>query len=304
MKWTLKNITLWMALLIAAALLPACSTDSNSGLTDAQTSGDAPPLPEMSTMVFDLDFFGVEAPAVSEQSLVTGRPGDELQAADSANRSNWINAFVRALYLQLAMYDALEEPIGAFALAVHSVPQLQDDGSWLWTYIFVDDGVEYSIFLYGTPGDAWVDWRMEVSTNTPGFMLDHFVWFRGRTHNSDREGYWQFYDPVFKTPAQVAGTTGATPGVETVRIDWENPSRTEHRLTVTVNGAGHDDEGDYLEFFESSFVGSITHYDAGEGVTSDITYYPDGSGSLIVPDYNNGERACWDQQQFDVDCAL
>ena len=28
----------------------------------------------------------------------------------------------------------------------------------------------------------------------------------------------------------------------------------------------------------------------------------DGSGSLRVPDYNDGVRACWDTNQFDVEC--
>jgi len=302
MKWTTRTFVIWMALLVAAAFLPACSNDDTSSLTDPQTSSDAPQLPAMSTMVFNLDFFGLEAPEVSQQSIVTGKPDQELQTADSANRGNWINAFVRALFLQLLMYDALEEPVGAFALAIHSVPQQQDDGSWLWTYIFVEETIEYSVFLYGTPQDTYVDWRLEVSTNDPDFLLTHFVWFSGQTQNNDSGGYWQFFDPVFDGPALVAGSMAATPGVETVRIDWANPSRTEHRLTISVNGIGHEDEGDYIEFFESSFVGSITHYDAGEGLTSDITYYPDGSGSLTVPDYNNGERACWDQHQFDTDC--
>ena len=302
MKWTTRTFVIWMALLVAVSVLPACSNDNNSSPTDPQTSGDAPQLPAMSTMVFNLDFFGIETPAVSQQSIETGTPGQELQAAESANRTHWINAFVRALYVQLLMYDALEEPVGAFALAIHSIPQQQDDGAWLWTYIFVDEAVEYSVFLYGTPQDTYVDWRMEVSTNDPGFLLDHFVWFSGRTQNDESAGYWQFNDPVFDGPAFAAVSTASTPGVNTIRIDWQNPSATEHRLTITVNGTGHKDEGDYLEFFESSFVGSITHYDAGEGLTSDITYYPDGSGSLTVPDYNNGEQACWDQHQFDTDC--
>lgn len=290
-----------LTILIAVFLLPACSDDNGNPALPEQNAG-APELPPMSTMVFTLDFFGVEPPDVGAQSIETGKPGAELYAADAANRANWINAFIRALFLQLVMFDALEEPIGAFALAIHSVPQAQEDGSYLWTYIFVEDGVEYSIFLYGTPQQDHVDWRMEVSTNDPDFLLDHFVWFEGEVNNDDDQGYWQFYDPILDSPAYVAGAGAATPGVQTFRIDWQNPSRTEHRLTVTANGVGHEDEGDYLEFFESSFLGMIEHYDASEGQLSDITWYPDGSGSITVPDYNNGEKACWDTQQIDTDC--
>jgi hypothetical protein len=289
-----------MTLVLAAALLPACSQDDNSGLVDPGTSDQAPALPATSTMMFTVDFFGANPAGVTPQEIESGRPGPVLQTVGTDNRTHWINAFVRALYVQLLVFDALEEPIGAFALAAHSVPQKQDDGSWLWTYIFVEEGLEYSIFLYGTPSDTYVDWRMEVSTNDPDLLLDHFVWFGGRTWNDNSHGYWQFHEPATGTPVVTAGT--ATPGTESVRIDYANPSRTEHRLTVTVNGAGHVDEGDYLEFFESSFVGSITHYDASEDLQSDITYYPDGSGSMTVPGYNGGEQACWDQNQFDTVC--
>ncbi len=117
--------------------------------------------------------------------------------------------------------------------------------------------------------------------------------------NDNSGGYWQFYDPIFGGPAASAP---ATDGVETARIDWENVSATEHRLTVTVNGEGHEDEGDYLEFYESTATGTIDHYDASEDASSNITWYADGSGSLTVPDYNDGQQACWDTNQEDIDC--
>jgi hypothetical protein len=253
--------------------------------------------------MFELGFFDIQMPEVSQQSIEIGKPGAELEQAAAANRTHFINAFVRALYVQLLMFDALEEPIGAFALAIHSIPQEQADGSWLWTYIFVENGMEYSIFLYGTPApsDNYVDWRLEVSTNNPDFRLDHFVWFDGRSYTNDSAGYWQFYDPVFG--GAVPASSPATDGVATVRIDWQNPSPTEHRLRVEVNGEGHVDEGDYLEFFESSFLATIDHYDASEDAYSNITWYADGSGSITVPDYNDGETACWDTEQKDADCS-
>jgi hypothetical protein len=293
MKRTKKTLGILMAFLLAAWMLPACSSDDNTSPVEPSYPVDAPQLPSMSTMVFDLQFFDIEAPQVSQQSIETGKPnGGELQASDSANRANFINAFIRILFVQLLMYDALEEPIGAFALAIHSIPQQQEDGSWLWTYIFVDDGLEYSIFLYGTPdtGDEYVDWRMEVSTNDSSNPLDHFVWFDGRTYHDESNGYWQFHDPSLPAPHHSA------------RIDWQNPSETESRLTIEVNGPDHPDYGDRLEFFESSFLATLDHYDAGADESGNITLYADGSGSLTVPGYNNGDEACWDTEQKDTAC--
>ncbi len=172
----------------------------------------------------------------------------------------------------------------------------------MWTYIFVEDDIEYSVFLYGTPQENHVDWRLEVSTNDPEFLLDHFKWFEGEVMNDNSEGYWQFYDPVLAPPTLITNVSAATEGTETVRIDWEHASATEHRLSVTVNSEGHPDEGDYLDFYESLIVGYINHYDASEVQYSEITWYPNGSGSLTVPDYNNGEKACWDEKQEDTNC--
>jgi len=281
-----------MAILLAVYLLPACTNEDPTGPADPGDPVGAPQLPPVSTMLFNLQLFNVEAPQVSARSLETGKPGDELLQAGAADRTNFITAFVGAVYVQLLTLDALEEPIGAFAFAIHSIPQHQDDGSWLWTYIFVDEGLEYSIFLYGTPspGDQYVDWRMEVSSNDPSNTLDHFVWFDGRSYNDDSHGYWQFYDPSLPTPHASA------------RIDWQNPSATEHRLAVEINGPDHPDDGDSLVFFESSFLCSIDHYDAGEDLESNITFYADGSGSLTVPDYNGGETACWNTEQINTDC--
>ena len=41
---------------------------------------------------------------------------------------------------------------------------------------------------------------------------------------------------------------------------------------------------------------------------SDATWFirwnaTDGTGSLQVPDYNGGREACWDEQQYDVECG-
>jgi hypothetical protein len=289
----ITTTALWM--LIAMFVLGGCLKSGNdiAGPEDS----DAPTLPSTSTMRFSLDFMGT-LPEVDEESIRAGKATGAL-AETAGDRSNWINAVVRAIFLQLVVYDALEEPVAAFALAVHSVPQPQDDGSYLWTYIFKDELIEYSIFLYGTPKVDRVEWRMEVSTNDPAMPLDHFVWFDGESLNDDSRGFWQFYEPVNETAPAIAAMT---PGAEVVRIDWFHPGVGEERLRISVNGVGHPDEGDWLEFHETPGTGLINHFDASESQDSNITAYSDGSGSIQVPDYNDGVKACWDTEQRDTMC--
>jgi hypothetical protein len=281
-RTTLAGLFMWAA-------LAGCSDDSTT--RPDVDNNQAPALPAVSTMKFNLDFYGVQAPTVDAQSLETGRPSDAmLQTAAAGDHENWINAYVRAVFIYLTTFDMLEEPIGAFAYAIHSVPQKQSDGSYLWTYIFVDKEIEYSVFLFGTPKLDTVEWRMEVSSNNPAQVLNHFVWFTGESKRDDTGGYWQFYVPVDETN-----------GVPVVRIDWVNGLH-EDTLTLTVNGAGLENEGDVLEFSDSKATGSIEYFDASENLTSSIIWHSDGSGSLTVPDYNGGAKACWDTEQRNVAC--
>ena len=47
----------------------------------------------------------------------------------------------------------------------------------------------------------------------------------------------------------------------------------------------------------------MNFYDASENLNADITWDEvTGAGSIQVPDYNDGERACWDEDQDDIEC--
>ncbi len=287
MKSNTKMMLTMLVIVAMGALFAGCSGDDSGTAPTEASLNSAPKLPSVETMTFNLDFFGADMPSPDAQSLMTGKASDDLQAA-AGDRTNFINAIVRALFVQLLMYDALEEPIGAFALAVHSVPQEQNDGSYLWTYIFVEDNVEYSIFLYGTPQVGSVLWRLEVSTDDGA--LNHFVWFDGEFQEDDTGGYWQFYEPVT-----------ASTGDPVVRIDVSNTGGVE-QLRVTVNSLTSEDSGDILTFTETDDEGSITFLDASTLTTDEIRWYVDGTGYIDVSDYNNGERGCWDDKQKDTIC--
>jgi hypothetical protein len=290
-----KRLLLYFTAAIVLLGFAACSEDGDTGFSPQPT---APSLPSLSTMAMDVSFFGVGAVA-----------GSAVEAADPAirpavgNKRNWIEAAVRVMYAQLLFYDAFEEPIGAFAAAIHSVPQHQADGSWLWTYIFVEGGIDYGIFLYGKVVDDHVEWRMEVSSTDPAFTLDHFVWLDGHSQRDDRFGYWQFYKPVPPAPASARlYMASMTPGVPSVRVDWQRNGPGDRSLTVVVNEVGSPDEGDALAFHKAPAEHTLDVHDEGLQEDHNVTWYPDGSGSLTVPNYNGGQKACWDTRQEDVAC--
>lgn len=284
------------ALVASMFAFGACSNDNSPA--DPGTPLAAPVLPNQSTMTMNLSFFGLDEKASSNKNMDT-----DAMLASAGDHSNWINAVVRALFVQLSFYDAFEEPIGAFAYAINSVPQEQPDGSWLWTFIFVEGPIEYSVFLSAMEVDDHIDWRLEVSSNDPALILDHFLWFDGQSQLDESSGYWQFYG-IDEAPAAVAGLHAAamTPGVPAVRIDWQHNGPNDNRLTILVNEVGGDDEGDQVDFIETPTSGSISYLDADVQENHVIRWNADGSGDITVPDYNGGLTACWDTEQVNTVC--
>ncbi len=287
-----------MVVLAAMLLLPGCSKDNQVTAPDTPEQLTLPPV---STMTMDVDFF--QSAQVDSQSVMLGKLVRPPVAA--ASKLNFLNAAVRVFFLNVVAYSALVEPVAAFATAIHSVPQYQpDDGSWLWTYVFVDNhGSEYSIFLRGKRMDTYVAWSLEVSSNDPDLLLDHFLWFDGEVQNDERSGYWQFYEPDSSAAAtSFAASAMATSGVQTVRIDWQNLSAIDRQLTLLINKPGDPAEGSTLTFDEALEMSSIEFFDATTDNTGEIIWNRDGSGSIEWPDYKDGARSCWDVWQNDIDC--
>ncbi len=283
-----------LAIVIALFGLQACSGDNDPAAPPVER---APALPDASTMTLDLSFF--DSAPVDRASIAAGGP---LLVQTVTGKENFINGAVRVYFVELVFWAALQPPVAAFALAIHSVPQLQDDGSWLWTYIYVENELEYQIFLYGTDAGNHSEWRMEVSTNNPAMPLDHFVWFTGEAMKAESSGYWQFYEPVTGPAEAAASGLARSPGIQSVRIDWLNGLDGTHELTVLNNMPGGKDEGDHLVFSGSPAMSAVEFTDVSGPLIYNVTWYRDGSGSIEVPDYNNGEKACWDTHQNDAVC--
>jgi len=256
-------------------------------------------LPSVNTMTMDIAFF--ESAQIDPQSVRQGKLYSSTVASPAGSKLNYLNAAVRVLFLDVVAFTALAHPVAAFSTAIHSVPQYQQDGSWLWTYVYVDNTSEYSIFLRGKRMESYVVWSMEVSTNDPAMPLDHFLWFAGELQNDGRSGYWQFYEPE-EALASAAGAIADTPGIPCIRIDWQNNSRIDRQLAFLMNKPDAAEENSTLVFEEALEMATIEFYDATSDNTGAIIWHRNGSGSIEWPDYNNGAKSCWDLWQDDIAC--
>jgi hypothetical protein len=286
-----------LALAVGLAL-GACSSskDTSPTGTGENQQPQPPTLPDLSTMTIDLSFFQQYSGATTDAGHGFRRSAGQVPG------SNFLNAAVRAVALWSFVEAFLAMPVTVYAVALHSVPQPQPDGSWLWTYVFVDSAGEYTVYLTGVPGDGYVDFAMRVSSTDPALPLDHFLWFEGRVMDPGTQGFWQFYVPDSTVTAAAAYPTAAqTPGIPCVRIDWSETSDSSD-LSFLVNYPSVPETGDSLHFHADPSVHRITYTDADQGTTGIVEWYPDHSGFIQWPDYNGGAKSCWNALLQDVPC--
>jgi hypothetical protein len=248
--------------------------------TSAPTK-EAPDLPPAESLEFDLSFF-------QQQNL----PGQAQGTDEALAKFNWLNAVVRVAYVNLAVVQNLTPPCLAFAAAVHTVPVLEDDGTWLWTYTWMSpENVPFTIHLRGHVRDPHIEWSLRVTAPDADPPLDDFLWFAGESGIRSNSGYWILNDSDEGQPVPCA------------RIDWDYPALLDRVLTFENIEQANPDFGDRLTYRVEGVMISILFQDTSEGVDSDVTWNAQtGSGSLQVPDYNDGLRACWDEHQEDVLC--
>ena len=260
---------------LASALLAGCGTGVDPDPAAPRTES-APTLPDANRLAVDLGFFAGGA-----------------EAAKTAGHANFVNAYLRAVLVGAMTDLVLAPPVAAFALAVDTVPSRQDDGSWIWVYTFVDGDQEAQVRLRGLAGhDALgdrVDWQMRVTLHDAHHDLDRALWFDGTTRRDGDEGAWTFYDlDQPDAPAAAVLAWSHTAARDELHLEALRGADAGDALTFSVAGPAHridfSDGGSDLEWF--------IRWDAG-----------DGTGSLQVPDYNGGREACWDAQQYDVECG-
>jgi len=272
-----RNLRCGMAILAIGALflvltlnLTGCSdTDSNPTGPPAH---QAPTLPDANQLDFDFSFF-------DEASQL------EKSAQDQGIYDNFINAYLRTVVLDLMAHLVLAAPVTAFSAAVHTVPMPQPDGSWVWTYDWRHGHETVIISLRGMPAGEVVEWDLSL---IPGGMGDGVLWFSGTTSGDGEEGSWIFHD-LDNEGYPVCG-----------EISWGETAAGGNFLQFLSRE--QDSDGDTLRF-EDNNPNFIITFAPGTGETSSfIRWHADGHGSLMVPDYNGGAEACWDEDLFNIEC--
>lgn len=277
MKTRLATLAL---LALTVPMLTGCGKEPTAP-TAAQT---APAPPPAASVNFDFSFFQRTGGA---QAFAAHPNGVE----ETMSKSNWINAAVRVIYINLSVADLFTAPVQALNAALSTKPTLGEDGWYVWNYAFSDSGHNVSLRLRARVDGAVVTWQMYASDPQAQPALDNFLWFTGESRLTNDRGSWTFNDRRGNNTVAVA------------RIDWDNVSTTRRSLIFRNIETGGADFGDQLEYRLDNSIVSVLFHDASASQDADITWNEStGTGSLRVPDYNSGLRACWDEQQENMTC--
>jgi len=269
---TLRGVTGMCALaaliFILSLNLGGCSND-DSPTAPETPQAQAPALPQPADLQFDFSFFDA---------------GSDLEKSGEGVHDNFVNAYLRAVVLGAMADLVLTPPVGAFAVALHTVPVAQDDGAWIWSYDWHGYRYPIRVALRGLPAGDHVQWEMRIG---PGGVDPTAIWFEGRTSGDGSQGHWLFHD--LDDPAQpVCG-----------EVSWGD-DETGHFLQFTSREP--ENGGSVLRFNEALAENMITFTPGDGAAVSFILWRNNGSGSLQVPDYNASEEACWDRWQEDMIC--
>jgi hypothetical protein len=242
-----------------------------------------PDLPPPSSMAVDLNVFNNAAGLAN-----TG-------ADQTTVGLNFIAARLTVGAINLAVLAHTSVPVLTFAAALSQPPALTDDGKWHWIYsVSNNTGQKFQADLAG-----WIDesarvsrWEMRITTSGIGAPLNDFLWYTGQASLNNDSGQWDIYD-----------STQPDNSVKVVHIDWDHPSATKATLKFTVVKPQVPENGDVLTYKADGSGRMVTFFDQSANTTLDISWDAvTNAGYIIAPNYNNGQKSCWDSQLNDTTC--
>ncbi len=246
--------------------LGGCAETEDSPTNPAITQ--APALPASEQLKFDFSFFD---------------SADQMDKA-SGDYDNFVNAYLRTVFLEVMAHLVLTAPVDAFSSAIHTVPTSQPDGSWRWTYDWQIADERMVVVLIGLPVGDVVQWELRL---VPAGSDREYLWFSGTTSDRGEQGHWVFLD-LDDEEFPICG-----------EIAW-GPNADGNFLEFISRRP--ESNGDRLAFYDNEPEFRIEYTLGSEQDSSFIHWHANGDGSLRVPDYNGGVEACWDVYQQDVDC--
>jgi len=257
--------------LLSLLLLTSCN-DNPSSFSDTP-----PQLPASSSMQMEFSSFDFNRKATGGQVQTVNNYAKAVGVAVTLNNIVKLN-----LAIPHALYTAAEE----------IEPEFTDDGNWEWSYSHTAGGESYSVLLKASrTSSSSVNWDFYVSNSQLG--LSQQLFFSGQSNVDGTEGTWNYYS-LDDASSEAALST----------VEWQVDQNEDKELQLEVLDGNSDYQGDYIEYSYDGTIKQITYFDSSESSSTELQINTETqAGYLKAPNYNEGEKACWNENRQDTPCS-
>lgn len=270
MHSSLRNLTLFIV--IGALLATACSDDP------ASLSSDQPPeIPPVESMTMDFSNFD------------NYQQNKEAFAKES--NTNFTQAAIRAFVIKTVVDLNLAIPKALLTAASESEAEFNEEGEWVWSYTKNAGNETYEVRLVASQqNEGEINWQFFVTNS--GLNINDKLFFNGTTTTDGSQGTWTYYNLMSSSEEAVSVT------------NWMVSEDGNIDLRLEVISDRFNNEGDYIEYTFDGTVKNVVFYNADEDATTELQWNVEtNAGYIIAPDYNNGEKACWNENFENVACG-
>ncbi len=257
---------------LTCILFISCSDDPSS-FTD-----EPPELPPAASM--DIDMSTLTESPQSKSSITTD------------DTDYFVQAVFRAGFMKKIIEAHLLIPKNLLEAAQDTVAQLNEEQQWEWSYQYSANTNNFDVRLIAERiSSSAVNWSFLVTAEHLD-LEDHLV-FGGTTQNEGAQGVWTYY-----------GLKDSEEDDQKLsEIDWDiQGDSTQIRLEILSDLSVA--AGSYIDYSFDGVLKTIEFYNADTDETTIIQWNVDTkAGYIIAPDINNGEKACWDEEQENISCS-
>lgn len=267
---TFRKITCFI--LLGAFLVTSCNDDP------ASLQGDNPPeIPPVESMTVDVSTFD--------------NYQQNKEAFGKESNSNFSQAAIRAFVIKSVVELNLAIPKALLAAASESEAEFNDEGEWVWSYTKNAGNETYEVRLVASQeNENEINWQFFVTNSA--LDINDKLFFSGTTNADGSQGTWTYYSLMSDNEEPVSVT------------DWTVTEDGNVDLRLEVVSDRFNNQGDYIEYSFDGTVKNVVYYDAGDDAITELQWNIEtNAGYIIAPNYNNGDKACWDENFEDTSCS-
>ncbi len=218
------------------------------------------------------------------------------KSVETVGANTYVNralAITHVAVWNTVIYVNLAVPVATFRESFNHTPQLQENGSWKWTFNVTVGIHTYTASLFGKVNGSNVNWEMYVSKTGPGAFAN-FLWFTGMSNINQKSGTWRLYNaPGNSTPI--------------VDIEWYKNSNNDFGIKYTNVIPGGNDNGSYISHGKTTaatFNAFYEIYIKSQNNKVNINWNTQTkAGQIKDPKtFGTGSFYCWDAMGKDISC--